>query len=137
MPLAVTALSITEITCALSVVSRQRVNVPSATPTIAAEIIRWQPGKTGIRNPAGRTRVRRLQTRILCVLESNFLTGKSRSSRSRSPPRKRLSLSKKKRSVCRPSPPHKAMSVLVSVSPLNDRNLGPGHSRCVGRPNGG
>lgn len=39
-PLVATALSITEIIFALCVVSRQRVNVPSVTPTTAAEITR-------------------------------------------------------------------------------------------------
>ena len=135
-PLVATALSITEITFALCVVSRQRVNVPNVIPTTAAEITRSQPGRTGIKNRAGKKRVLPWETRILCVLEFNFLIGKSKSSRNPNPPRKKPSPSRRRRSVCRPSPLRRTSSVAL-LSPLKDRDLGSRHSRCVGWPNGG
>lgn len=135
-PLVAIVLSITEITCALYVVSRQRANVPNVTPTTAAEIIRWQPGRTDIKNRAGKTRVVLKETKTLCVLGFNFLIGKSKFSRSPSQPRKKSSPNKRKRSVCRPLPLKKANSVAL-CSLLHDRDLGPRYSRCVRRPNGG
>ena len=74
-------------------------------------------------------------TRILYVQEFNFLIGKSKSSQNQSPQRTKSSRNKKRRSVCRPSLPPKAISVAFQAL-LQDRNLGSGHSRCVGRSNG-